>query len=111
MQELVRGDYLGRTHIGLDFFDASINRVAAWAIGARSTLRALLAALLEPLAEMRRLEDQGDYTGRLALLEALKALPLGAAWDYYCMGQGAPVGPAFMQQVEAYEREVLARRV
>ena len=81
-QELVRGDYLGRTHIGLDYFDASINRIAAWVIGTRNMQRALLMALLEPSAHLAELERAGDYTSRLALQEALKTLPAGAVWDY-----------------------------
>ncbi len=109
-QELVRGGYLGRTHIGLDYFDASINRVAAWVIGTRSALKALLMALLEPLDHMRALEMNGDYTARLALLEELKTLPFGAVWDYYCLQQGVPVGDAFMEQVRNYETQVLTKR-
>ncbi|MBX0329272.1 L-rhamnose isomerase [Oscillochloris sp. ZM17-4] len=110
MQELVRGDFLGRTHIGLDFFDASINRVAAWAIGTRNALRALLMALLEPTALLREQEAAGDYTARLATLEELKGLPFGAVWDAYCLRQGAPVGLGFLGEVRAYERDVLAAR-
>jgi L-rhamnose isomerase len=83
-QEIVRGNYLSRVHIGLDFFDASINRIAAWTIGTRNALRALLLALLEPLEQLRALEMSGDYTTRLALLEELKGLPFGAVWDYHC---------------------------
>jgi L-rhamnose isomerase len=85
MQEIVRGDFLERVHIGLDFFDASINRVAAWVIGTRNALRALLVALLEPIDQLRELEVAGDYTSRLALLEELKSLPFGAVWDCYCL--------------------------
>jgi len=77
-QEIVRGGFLSRVHIGLDYFDASINRVAAWTIGARNTLRALLMALLKPIEQLRDLEQSGDYTQRLALLEELKGLPFGA---------------------------------
>jgi L-rhamnose isomerase len=110
MQELVRGQFLDRTHIGLDYFDASINRVAAWAIGARNTLRALLMALLEPLATLRDYERQGDYTRRLALMEELKSLPFGAVWDEHCLRTGVPVGLAFMDAIEAYEKTVLAQR-
>jgi L-rhamnose isomerase len=110
-QEVVRGDFLSRVHIGLDYFDASINRVAAWAIGARSTLRALLAALLEPLETMIYLEVSGDYTKRLALLEELKGLPSGAVWDYYCQQQSAPVGIAFIDQSKDYETQVLSTRM
>lgn len=111
MQELVRGEFLGRTHIGLDFFDASINRVAAWAIGARNAQRALLMALLEPTAELRALEQAGDYTARLALLEELKGLPWAAVWDEFCQRHEAPVGMAMIDEVRRYERTVLAGRV
>jgi L-rhamnose isomerase len=109
-EEVVRGDYLGRVHIGLDFFDASINRVAAWVIGTRCMLKALLIALLEPTQKLREMEGAGDYTGRLALLEELKTMPFGAVWDYCCLRQGAPVGPAWLDEVRAYERAVLASR-
>ncbi len=110
MQELVRGDFLGRTHIGLDYFDASINRVAAWVIGTRSALRALLLALLEPIDHLRSLEVAGNYTARLALLEELKGLPFGAVWDYHCLQAGVPVGVAFMDDIKAYETETLLQR-
>ena len=110
MQELVRGEFLNRVHIGLDFFDASINRVAAWVIGTRAALRALLAAFLEPIDQLRSLETAGDYTARLALLEELKALPSGAVWDYHCLRQGVPVGFEFLRQVREYEKRELARR-
>lgn len=110
MQELARGDYLGRTHIGLDYFDASINRVAAWAIGTRNALRALLLALLEPIDHLRTLEQAGDYTARLALLEALKSMPFGAVWDYHCLQQGVPVGMAMLDEIRAYEARMLTGR-
>ena len=110
MQEIVRGDFLDRVHIGLDFFDASVNRIAAWAIGARNALRALLMALLEPVEQLRALEAAGDYTQRLALLEELKGMPFGAVWDYYCLQQEVPVGLAFMEEVKAYEKQVLTGR-
>jgi L-rhamnose isomerase len=110
MQELVRGGFLDRSHIGLDFFDASINRVAAWAIGTRNAQRALLLALLEPLATLRELEAAGDHTARLALLEELKGLPFGAVWDQFCARMGVPVGAALIDEVRRYEREVLAGR-
>ncbi len=109
-QELVRGDYLGRTHIGLDFFDASINRIAAWTIGARNMLRALCAALLEPYAQYQKLELAGDYTSRLALMEEAKTLPCGAVWDFHCLKQGVPVGEAWLAEVKAHERDVLSKR-
>ena len=110
MQELVRGDFLGRTHIGLDYFDASINRVAAWVIGTRNALRALLLALLEPIDHLRSLEVAGDYTARLALLEELKGLPFGAVWDYHCLQAGVPVGVAYMDDIKAYETQTLLKR-
>ncbi len=109
-QEIVRGDYLNRVHIGLDFFDASINRVAAWVIGARNTQRALLMALLEPIEQMRNLEATGDYTTRLGLLEELKGLPFGAVWDHFCAQQGVPVGISFMDKIKEYEKRILSRR-
>src|SRR5207248_959283 len=109
-EEIVRGGFLNRVHIGLDFFDASINRVAAWVIGTRAMLKAILIALLEPTQTLRDLEAAGDYTGRLALLEELKALPFGAVWDYYCVQQGVPPGPEWLDEVRAYERNTLARR-
>jgi L-rhamnose isomerase len=109
-QELVRGDYLGRTHLGLDYFDASINRVAAWAIGARNLQRALCLAMLEPHTLYKKLEHQGDYTARLALMEEAKTLPFGAVWDYYCLKQNVPVGPAWLDKVKAYEKNVLSKR-
>ncbi|MGQ9768364.1 MAG: L-rhamnose isomerase [Anaerolineae bacterium] len=109
-QELVRGDYLSRVHIGLDYFDASINRIAAWVIGTRAMQRALLSALLEPFTQLRDLERTGDYTGRLALQEALKGLPAGAVWDYFCLQHDLPVDTAFMGEIRAYEAAVLARR-
>ena len=110
MQELVRGGFLDRVHIGLDFFDASINRVAAWVIGTRNALRALLMALLEPIDQMRELDVNGDFTSRLALLEELKGLPFGAVWDFYCLQQGVPVGINFMDEIKTYEQQVLAKR-
>lgn len=109
-QELVRGDFLGRVHLGLDFFDASINRVAAWVIGARALLRALLLALLEPADRLREAEEAGDGTARLAWLEEAKALPFGAVWDFCCLEQGVPSGPAWLEVIRAYERDVLTAR-
>jgi L-rhamnose isomerase len=109
-QELVRGDYLGRTHIGLDFFDASINRIAAWVIGTRNMLRALCIAMLDPVTKLKQLERAGDYTSRLALMEEAKSLPFGAVWDYHCLKQGVPVGDAWLAEVQRYEKAVLSRR-
>jgi L-rhamnose isomerase len=109
-QELVRGDYLGRVHIGLDFFDASINRVAAWVIGARCMIKALLLAFLEPITTLRTLEAEHDYTARLALLEEHKSLPFGAVWDYHCLQSDVPMGGEWIDEIKRYERDVLARR-
>ena len=109
-QEIVRGDYLQRVHIGLDFFDASINRIAAWVIGSRGTLRGLLLALLEPADRLRGYENEGNFTARLALLEELKSMPFGAVWDTYCHRQGVPVGMGFMDEIKTYESAVLAKR-
>jgi L-rhamnose isomerase len=109
-QELVRGDFLNRVHIGLDYFDASINRVAAWVIGARSMLKALLAALLEPIDTLRKLENAGDFTSRLALLEEQKMLPLGIIWDYYCQMSNVPTARAWLDEVKKYEKDVLSKR-
>jgi len=109
-QELVRGEFLGRTHIGLDYFDASINRVAAWTIGTRNMLKALLKALLEPTDQLRRCEAEGDYTSRLALLEEMKTLPFGAIWERHCERSNVPAGPAWIADIKSYEREVLSQR-
>ncbi len=109
-QELVRGEYLNRVHIGLDFFDASINRVAAWVIGTRAMIKALLLALLEPIETLRKLEADGDYTARLALLEELKTLPFGAVWDHYLAGLGIPVGRDWIGAIKTYENEALSKR-
>lgn len=109
-QEVVRGGYLDRTHIGLDYFDASINRVAAWVIGVRNMVRALLLAMVEPIDRLRALEAEGDFTSRLALLEEAKTLPAGAVWDYHCLRSSVPVGPDWLGEVKAYERAVLSKR-
>jgi L-rhamnose isomerase len=109
-QELVRGNYLERTHIGLDYFDASINRVAAWTTGTRNMIKAVLKGLVEPSARLRAAEDAGDYTGRLVLSEEVKTLPFGAVWDYYCLTQEVPTGPAWLAEVQRYEREILSLR-
>jgi L-rhamnose isomerase len=110
MQEVVRGEYLKRTRIALDFFDASINRVAAWVIGTRATLQSLLLALLEPVEMLRKFERNGDFTARLAALEHFKAMPTGAVWDYYCQTSGVPPGMAWLEDVRRHEREVLNQR-
>lgn len=110
LEEVVRGDYLSRTAIGLDFFDASINRIAAWVIGTRSAQKALLAALVEPAAQLRQAEESGDYTSRLAWQEEAKTLPFSEVWDEYCRRANVPVGPAWLPEVKAYEKTVLSLR-
>ncbi|MEQ1826701.1 MAG: L-rhamnose isomerase [Pirellula sp.] len=110
MQEIVRGDFLSRVHIGLDFFDASINRIAAWVIGTRNSLKALLAALLEPTSLLKRCDIDGNYTLRLALMEELKSMPFGAIWDYYCQTNDVPVGMQWLSSVQSYEADVLVHR-
>jgi L-rhamnose isomerase len=110
-EEIVRGDYLERVHIGLDFFDASINRVAAWVIGTRCMLKALLIALLEPIDKLRQAEADGDYTSRLAMLEELKTMPFGAVWDYYCTKQDVPAGADWLKEVKDYETTVTGHRI
>ena len=109
-QELVRGNFLERTHIGLDFFDASINRVAAWTIGTRNMIKSLLAALLEPVETLRAAEAAGDYTSRLALLEEQKTMPFGAVWDYYGEIKNVPGASDWLAEVKKYEKNVLSRR-
>mgnify|MGYP005845358357 CR=1 FL=1 len=108
-REIVANNLLGRVNIGMDFFDASINRVAAWTIGARATLKAILVALLEPPA-IRDCEKSGDLTGRFALMEEAKSLPWAAVWDAWCESQNTPAGDAWLAEVRRYEREVLAKR-
>lgn len=109
-RELVRGDLLPRTSIGLDFFDGSINHIAAWVIGTRNTIKALLRAMLEPVDELKRIELAGDFTSRLALTEEFKSYPFGAVWDYYCASQGVPVREQWLHEVKRYEEQVLSAR-
>ncbi len=109
-EELVRGDFLGRTHIGLDFFDASINRIAAWCIGVRSAQKALLLALLSPNAKLRELEEAGDFTGRLALMEDARTLPVGAVWNEFCRRNNTPADGEWLEEVRHYENAVLSER-
>ena len=107
---LVRTGLVERTHIGLDYFDASINRVAAWVIGTRNMCKALLSALLEPTERLKKIELEGDYTTRLALTEELKTYPFGAVWDHYCESMGVPVRETWLAQVRQYEKDVLSQR-
>ena len=108
-REIVANGFADRVHIGLDYFDASINRIAAWTIGARNMLRALLIAMLEPPA-IKAAEAGGDFTSRLALQEEARTLPFGAVWDYYCESKGVPVGENWLAEVKRYEKDVLSRR-
>jgi len=110
LHEIVAGSNLDRVHIGLDFFDASINRIAAWAIGARNVLRAALLALLEPTDRLRTFETAGDYTARLALQEELKGMPWSAVWDQFCVEQDVPIGIQFLDEVKTYEAHELSKR-
>jgi L-rhamnose isomerase len=109
-QEVVRSNGLKRVHLGLDFFDASINRVAAWVIGTRNLRKALLFALLEPREEFSRAECRFDFTSRLVLLEESNSLPWPAVWDYYCATNDVPLGHEWLEIVQAYESNVLSKR-
>ena len=104
------GKLRDRIHIGLDYFDASINRVAAWVIGMRNMVKALLIAFLEPSGALQKAENGKDFSQRLALFEELKSLPWGAVWDYYCEQKGVPVGRSWFDEVRRYEAQVLSRR-
>ena len=109
-QEIVRCDALDRVHYGLDYFDASINRIGAYVIGSRAAQKCMLRALLEPLALLRRYEAEGRGFERLALLEEAKALPWNAVWDMFCLKNEVPVGESFIAEVEKYEQEVTSKR-
>jgi L-rhamnose isomerase len=109
-QEIVRSGALDRVNIGLDFFDASINRIGAYVTGTQAVLKGLLIALLEPVDLLRDYEENGQWFERLAVLEALKAMPWGAVWDYYCFTNGVPHGMHYMGKVQDYEKEVLSKR-
>ena len=110
-QEIVRANGLGKVHIGLDYFDASINRVAAWVIGTRNLRKALLFALLEPQEALRKAERRFDYTARLALMEETKSMPWAAVWDYYCNSKNVPHNAEWLTAVRQYEKDVLSKRV
>ena len=110
MHEIVRCDALDRVHIGLDYFDASINRIGAYVVGSRAAQKALLQALLEPLAQLREFEAKGQGFERLALLEEAKTLPWNAVWDMFCLRNGVPVGDEFIAEVEQYEKDVTSKR-
>lgn len=108
--EIKRGGFEKRVHIGLDFFDGSINRIACWAIGSRNMQKALLWAALEPVAMLQKFEAEGDFTSRLAYLEEIKTLPFGFVWDAYCAEQNVPVGDKWIADVKKYEADVLSLR-
>ena len=109
-KEIVRCDALDKVHVGLDFFDASINRIGAYVIGTRATQKSLMQALLEPLATLRTYEANGQYFERLALLEEAKSLPWNAVWDMFCLKNNVPVGETFIPEIQKYEREVTSKR-
>lgn len=111
MTEAKRAGMLGKLHIGLDYFDASVNRIFAWAIGLRNADRALLNALLEPTDLIKKAETDGDFGLRLALSEEAKALPSSAVWDYLCLSRGIPVGEDWINEVKDYEKNVLSKRI
>ena len=110
-EELMRNNLIERTYFALDFFDGTINRIAAWTIGTRAAIKALLCAALEPIEQLRQLELEFNYTKRLALLEELKSAPFGPVWDYFCEKNGVPVGEKWISEVEQYEKDVLSKRV
>ena len=109
-KEIVRAEALHRAHIGLDYFDASINRIGAYLIGTRATQKCLLQALLEPLALLRQYEDKGQGFEKLALMEEMKSLPFGAVYDYFNLKNDVPVGEEFIAKVQQYEKEVTMKR-
>jgi L-rhamnose isomerase len=108
--EIVRNNYLDRVYTGLDFFDASINRIGAYIIGTRSVQKAFLFAFLEPALQLKKFEEEGKYFERLAILEELKSKPFGAVWDYWCLMNDVPAGEDYIAEVQKYEREVLSKR-
>jgi len=110
MQEIVRGGFINKVNIGLDFFDASINRIGAYVIGTRSTQRALLMALLEPTDQIRKFEEKGQNFEKLALMEESKMMPFGAVYDYYCLKAGVIPGEDYIQEIQQYEKQVTNKR-
>lgn len=108
--EIVRGNYLDRVKIGLDFFDASINRIGAYVVGTRAAKKAFMFAMLEPTEELKKLEESEKYFERLAMLEEMKSKLFGAVWDYYCLQQNVAVGEDFIAEIQQYEKDVLLKR-
>lgn len=108
--EVVRNNFLNRVNIGLDFFDASINRIGAYVIGTRATLKAFLIAMLEPTSILKKHEEAGQNFERLAILEELKTKPFGAVWDFYCLQENVPVGENYIAEIQQYEKNILSKR-
>ena len=108
--EIIRNGFLSRVHIGLDFFDAAINRIGAYVVGTRAAQKAFLFAMLEPTEALLKLEEKGKHFQRLAMLEELKSKPFGAVWDYYCLTEGVPPAERYIQEIEGYEERVLSKR-
>jgi L-rhamnose isomerase len=111
MREIKRAGGFGRVYLATDFFDGSINRIAAWVIGIRAAQKALLAALLEPTEKLREAENAGLYADRLALMEEARTLPYAAVWNKICLDEGVPAGADWLEHVHAYEQNVLRNRV
>jgi L-rhamnose isomerase len=110
-EEIIRTQAMDRIHLALDYFDASINRIGAWVIGARAVQKALLYAYLQPIDILKEYEENSQYFQRLALLEELKSLPFGAVWDYFCLKNNVPIGMNWIKEIENYENHVLNKRV
>ena len=109
-REIIRCDALDRVHIGLDYFDATINRIGAYVIGCRATQKAFIQALLEPSALLNSYEENGQYFERLALQEEIKSMPWQAVWDYYCFLNDVPVGENYISEIQRYEQTVTSKR-
>lgn len=109
-KEIVRNDALDKVLIGLDFFDASVNRVAAWVIGTRNTQKALLFALLQPNKKLKELQDKAEFTEKMMLMEEAKTLPFGDIWEHYCEAQGVPADESWFDEIKKYEADVLSKR-
>ncbi|WP_320113360.1 L-rhamnose isomerase [Draconibacterium orientale] len=110
VSEIVRNNFFSRVNVGLDFFDASINRIGAYVIGTRAAMKAFLIAALEPTKDLVKFEEEGKYFERLAMLEELKTMPFSAVWDYYCLQEGVPTGMAYIGEIQQYEKDVLLKR-
>lgn len=108
--EIIRNDFLGRVNIGLDFFDASINRIGAYVVGTRAAKKAFMIAMLEPTATLLKAEEAGQNFERLAMLEELKTMPFSAVWDYFCMQEGVAVGMDYIAEIQQYEKDFLSKR-